>query len=155
MSEMTMRDLAEARVNAMNSGDWDALEALIDPDYFEDYPQSGERVRGFANLRAILEGYPGGLARGTLAMSQVVAPDDRWVMTPNFTVVKVAGTADVFTTILRARYPDDTEWFVIVFNRARGGRLVSATTYFAPDFPAPEWRAHLVEQMPRDASATG
>ena len=35
--------------------------ALRDPDWILDYPQSGERIRGHANERAIADNYPGGL----------------------------------------------------------------------------------------------
>jgi hypothetical protein len=45
----------------MNAGDLDGVEALMHPDFYEDYPQSGERIRGAANARAEVENYPGGL----------------------------------------------------------------------------------------------
>ena len=152
MPDTNPRELVERRIAAMNARDWDALEPLLHPDYFEDYPQSGERIRGYANVRAALETYPGGLDRGGVAdAAEVIGGEDRWVMTPNFSVLKVTGTADVYTVVARATYPDGSRWFVISLTRASEGRLRSATTYFAPEFAAPEWRAHLVEPMPPDA----
>ena len=40
--------------------DWDALSRLRHADFVEDWPQSGERIRGHASYRAIHESYPGG-----------------------------------------------------------------------------------------------
>ena len=149
MPEGSARDLAERYTNALNHRDWKTLEATVHADYYVDFPQSGERIRGFANLRAMFEGYPGGLSTTAHAgATTVIGGEDRWVVTPNFTVVRVTGTSDVFTIVARAAYPDGSEWFVISTTRAEEGRMRSATTYFAPAFEAPEWRASIVEPIP-------
>ena len=136
----------EQRNAAINRGDWDTLEKLTHPDYTEDYPQSGERIVGRRNLRAIFENYPGGLTsdRGG---AQLYGAEPRWMVAPNFAVVRVTGAADVYTAILSVDYPDGSHWFVISLFRMADGLLRSATTYFAPDFPAPEWRAPYVERV--------
>ena len=54
------RSVFEAYINAANARDVAALEGLVHPAFEDVYPQSGERTRGFANLRAIIEHYPGG-----------------------------------------------------------------------------------------------
>lgn len=136
------------RNDAINRADWDALEALTHPEYVEDYPQSGERIRGRANLRATLENYPGGISGRDDDPPEVYGTAERWVVAPNFAVVKVTGTGDVHTAVVRATYPDGSRWFMISLFRMADGMFRSATTYFAPDFPAPEWRATFVERVP-------
>ena len=37
----------------------DAIDDLMHDDYVEEYPQSGERIRGKDNARTIYENYPG------------------------------------------------------------------------------------------------
>ena len=149
MPERSARELAARYTNALNQRDWETLESTVHADYYLDFPQSGERIRGFANLRAMIEGYPGGLSpTEQVGTPTVIGGEDRWVVTPNFTVVRVTGTADVFTTVATASYPDGSEWFVVSITRAEEGRMRSATTYFAPYFEAPEWRASIAERIP-------
>lgn len=147
MPERTARELVELRNTAINRGDWAALEALTHPDYVEEYPQSGERIRGGANVRAILENYPGGLTESESRAPEVYGPEERWVVAPNFSVIKVTGTGDVYTSVVGAKYPDGSQWFIVSLFRMSDGMMRSATTYFAPEFPAPDWRAPFVERM--------
>ncbi len=147
MTERTARELVDLRIRAMNDEDWDALEVLTHPDYVEDYPQSGERIRGRANLRAIFENYPGGL-RGRVETAGLYGAEERWAMAPNFSVVRVTGSSsDVLTAVISAEYPDGSHWFVISLFRTAEGMVRSSTTYFAQDFPAPEWRSPYVERI--------
>ena len=147
MAERTARDLADTYTRALNARDWDLLASVVDADYYADFPQSGERIRGFANIRKMFEGYPGGLPPGSTD-SAVYGAEERWAVAPNFAMVRVTGTPGVFTIVTRATYPDASKWFVIAFMRAEEGRLRSGTIYFAPDFPAPEWRAPIAERIP-------
>ncbi len=147
MPERTPQELFELRNAAMNARDWDALDAVTHPEYVEEYPQSGERIRGRANLRAILENYPGGLVKGRFHSTAVYGAEERWVVAPNFSVVRVTGTGDVYTAVIRAKYPDDSHWFIVSLFRVTDGMIRSATTYFAPDFPPPDWRSQFVEPV--------
>ena len=147
MPERTPQELIVERNSALNRGDWDALAALTHPDYVEEYPQSGERIRGRANLRAILEHYPGGLTESEVGETNVYGAQERWMLAPNFAVVKVTGTGDVHTAVIRARYPDGSYWYIITLFRMAHGMMRSATSYFAPDFPPPEWRESFVERI--------
>jgi hypothetical protein len=47
-------------VAAYTAQDWETVGTLRDPDWMMEWPQSGERVRGNANARAIMENWPGG-----------------------------------------------------------------------------------------------
>lgn len=149
---MKPREVFTRFVEAMNALDFDALEQLIHPDYVNDYPQSGERFRGFAAFRAQLEGYPGGgLEAGSADVqnSKLVGDDERWVITPGYTVLPLAGP-DRFTTVTRTRYPDGSRWWVVAIIEMRDGLIYRGETYFAPEFEPPEWRRGMVEIVPRD-----
>lgn len=54
MSEQGNRGIVEQFWAAVNAKDWDAHDRLIDDGYVQEWPQSGERIRGKANSRAII-----------------------------------------------------------------------------------------------------
>ena len=58
---------AQAYAAALASNDLDALDRLRTPDFVEDWPQSGERIVGHAQYRAIHDAYPGGYPQGRSA----------------------------------------------------------------------------------------
>jgi SnoaL-like domain len=148
MTAANARSVFEAYVNAASARDVAALEGLVHPDFEDIYPQSGERTRGFANLRAIIEHYPSGgyVGHGT---DRVVGAEDRWVLTPAFSVLRIEGTGDTFTGVSRGRYPDGSDWYILVIGQVRDGRVWRAETYFAQTFEAPAWRAEWVEPAGR------
>ena len=148
MTPTSARSVFEAYINAADARDVVALEGLVHPDFEDVYPQSGERTRGFANLRAIIEHYPGGgyVGHGT---DRVVGAEDRWVLTPAFSVLRIEGTGDTFTGVSRGRYPDGNDWYILVIGQVRDGRVWRAETYFAQTFEAPAWRAEWVEPAGR------
>ena len=61
------RTTVEQFLQAMGTNDVEAQERLLSDDIVEEYPQSGERIRGKDNRRAIIENYPGGMPRETSA----------------------------------------------------------------------------------------
>ena len=93
MTESVTRDVISRYVRAVHDQDLDTMSSLQHPDYVEDWPQSGERIRGRANFRRIMENYPGGLrgADADVSMDRVVGGEDRWMVAPTFTMVRVSG----------------------------------------------------------------
>ena len=81
-----------------------------------------------------------------LASVRAKASDEHRVLAPLFTVVRVQGRGDAGTTWLRSRYPDGSWWWMIVVYELRDGRIARSTSFFAPQFEAPEWRAPFVER---------
>ena len=139
-------------MNALNEADYDEYEALLTEDYVEEYPQSGEVIRGPKNSRAIRERYPGGpLVNVDTPSARVAANEARWVRTPTFTFVRAEGTGNKGTAALKTRYPDGSIWWVVVMYERRGERMARATFFFAPTFEAPEWRKPYTER--RDTTA--
>jgi hypothetical protein len=140
------RAIIDRWIEALNSNDFASAEAVLSDDFVSEYPQSGEVIRGNQNMRAILENYPGGLRKGGLDPgSTKVIGGDQWVMTPSFALVRVTGTGDARTAILKNRYPDGATWWVINFFEFAAGKITKATVYFAPEFEPPDWRARWVE----------
>jgi ketosteroid isomerase-like protein len=140
--------LSERYAAALASGDLHIIDEVFTEDYVDEYPQSGEIIRGRRNLRAIMEHRPGHHSeRGPdLASVRARASDELKVVAPLFTVVRVQGRGDAGTTTLRARYPDGTWWWIVVIYELRDGRIARSMSFFAPQFAAPAWRAPFVER---------
>lgn len=145
------RAVFERWLEALNTRDMAALEALAHPDFEDFYPQSGELTRGFENLKAIIDNYPGGGTQG-LGRDRIVGGEERWVRTPMFTMLRVEGSENVFTGIQRGRYPDGSVWFIIIISEVRDGRIYRQQSFFAPTFEPAEWRSQRVELRPRPGS---
>jgi len=142
------RKLFDRWMEAVNKQDRETLAAVLHPDYTDEMPQSGERTRGTVNLFAILDSYPRfEEMRDNLSETELIGAEEHWVLTPSFRMVQVVGEAEVYTVTARARYPDGSNWYLIVLARLKDGLIHRTTTFYAPEFPAPEWRAQWVEQM--------
>jgi ketosteroid isomerase-like protein len=129
----------------MASGGKDLTE-VCHPDFIEDTPQSGERIRGLENHRAILDNYPRREeVRGELG--RIIGSEDKWVTTPSFTLLKIVGTGDTYTVLAKVTYPEQGELNLVSVLELRKGKIAKATTFFAAPFEAPEWRAEWVERI--------
>jgi ketosteroid isomerase-like protein len=144
-------DFFKRYIQAIAELDFATLEQMIHPDYVGEYPQSGERFRGFASFRAQLENYPGGLpaARFDDPKTKILGDEERWAITPGYTVLPLAGP-ERYTTVSRAPYPDGSRWWVVSILTLKDGKVAHAETYFAPEFDPPEWRRGMTEILPRD-----
>jgi hypothetical protein len=128
---------------AATTNDWDALADLRATNWVEEWPQSGERVRGSDNYRLIHERFPGGMPH--VDVDRVVGSDDRWVLGPLFTPVKIIGSGDVWVVEGRYRYPNGDVFVGVKHLELRDGRVAHETTYWAAPFEAPAWRRQWVE----------
>ena len=100
-------------------------------------PQSGERARGFQGFWAQMEQYPGGGVENSIETEgRLLTDEDRWAITPAYTVVPLA-TRSEFTVLMRTQYPDGRWWHVVTLVEMRDERLYRTTNYFAPELPAP------------------
>ena len=124
---------------ALDQQDWDRLADAFNADAVLEYPQSGERFRGLASIRAHFENYPD-LEPGTSQLEEVIG-DTTYALTPSYTVIRVEGSGNRGTALIRARYPDGSWWWAINLHELRDGRISSMRVFFAPDFEAPDWRA--------------
>ncbi len=125
MSEQQNRETLERYLQAFERQDLDAMEELLYDDYVEEYPQSGERIRGKDNWRKIAENYPG--------LPNVM--DHSYVVSGDLGVMKMT-----------LEY-DGNRVYACEIVDFEDGKIKRARAYFAEPFEAPEWRAQWVERM--------
>ena len=125
MSDQQNRDTLERYFQALERGDIAAMSDLLHEDFVEEYPQSGERVRGSQNWRSIAENYPG--------LPSVVDHS-----------VKVSGDLGTLEMVLEY---DGNRTYSCTVVELQDGKVKRAKDYFAEPFEAPEWRAQWVERM--------
>jgi hypothetical protein len=142
---VTPRDLLARLYDSYNRRDYAAAMELLHPDFIEDWPQSGERIVGRSNLRAILENYPGGLSLE--ASPAYHGQNETWAITPGYTVVRVTDAGSSGTGVLKIRYADGSEWWMLVVFELKDDLLYRQTTFFAEPFEAPQWRAQWVQAI--------
>jgi ketosteroid isomerase-like protein len=128
------RKIVEQYLQAMGANDIEAQERLLSDDFVEEYPQSGERIRGKDNRRAIIENYPGGTPREESAKG-----GGPWA-------AAITGAGDRFTTVGEVTYPNGETWSVISLIELRDGKIAKVIDYFAAPFEAPAWRVPYVEK---------
>jgi hypothetical protein len=90
-----------------------------------EYPQSGERTRGRRNIQN----------------QRASQPSKK-----RFTVRRIVGGGDLWVTEFILTYDGKPSYTVSIMEFA-GGKIARETQYFADPFPAPAWRAQLVERM--------
>ena len=130
---------------AIAHNDFDTMKTLRHPDWYEDWPQSGERIPSDEAYRKIHEDFPSGMPR--IDLQEVAGADDRWVMTPSMTIQRIAGSGDVWFLEGLNTYANGDVYHIIQHLRLRDGRVWRSTTYFAAPFEAPPWRAALVKPI--------
>src|SRR6266542_6790614 len=153
MRELAGREIVERYMRAIPR-DFDALGELHHPDFVQEYPQSGEVIRGHDKLRKANERY----SQVQTETRRVTGTEDRWILSPGFlslTPTRIVGFGDTFTVEAIATYPDGETYHVVAILELRDGKVFRGRMYFAAPFEAPAWRAPYVEPMerPNDASS--
>src|SRR5258708_5175291 len=107
MDSRTFRQKLDRWYKALNGKHVQEMAALMaefaDADVVVEYPQSGEWFRGRENNLAILENYPG-LPGATIRT--VRGAEDKWVLTPLWTPLRITGTGDNYSVEGRLVYPN-------------------------------------------------
>ena len=145
MNRSDNRSVAEKYCRALPA-DFDVLASLQHPEFVQEFPQSGETIRGSDNFRKVHENYPGGSPGNEVR--RVTGTEDRWTVAPTFTLVRLTGVGDTFTAESSASYPDGSQYQVVTILEIRDAKVFRARTYFAPEFEPPGWRAEWVELAP-------
>ena len=145
MAPPSTEQLVHRYVDAYNALDYDVLGALRHPDWTTEWPQTGERVRGHANDKAIIDNWPGG--RPAPRSNRVVGSEDRWVMTASFTLQRLVGSGEFWWGAGSVRYPDASNWLFAALWELRDGKVLRETWYYAPRSEPPAWRAQWVERI--------
>jgi hypothetical protein len=98
---------------------------LYHDDAVLEFPQSGERFRGKANIQGWRERYPARL---------------------DFEPREIRGSGDFWIGEAGLRYDGANPVHVVKILEFRGDKVRRETLYFAEPFPAPEWRRPWVEE---------
>ena len=123
MDDQTITAALQRHWDASDANDFAAEHEIYHADAVLDYPQSGERIRGRANIRE----------------SRTVQPN-----TKRFTVRRITGRGDLWVSEFTLSY-DGTPSYVVSIMEFRDGLVAHETQYFADRFEPGPSRAHLVE----------
>ena len=126
MGEMATQ-IVEKFWELMRTNDFQSVGSVLGDQFILEWPQSKERIRGRDNFAAMNEEYP---------------RHGRW----HFTIHRLVGNegeavSDVSVTdgVQKAR--------VISFFTVSDGKIVKMVEFWPEDYPAPQNRKHLVEEM--------
>ena len=124
MDESAIRiSMLEQRWAKPTSGD------IYEVDVTCDFPQSGERIRGRANL-----------------VAQRSADPDH----PSISKVRrIMGSGPVWVSEVVIMY-DGKPWYTVNIHEFRGDRVFHETQYFAEPLASAAWRSQWVERMESD-----
>jgi len=124
MSPEDLRKALDSHWQASAAGDADAEHDIYHDDVVCEYPQSGERILGRANLQALRTHHPGKPA--------------------GFHVRRITGSGEIWVTEYTINYQGQSA-FTVSIMEFRNGKVAHETQYFADPFAAPQWRRQWVQ----------
>ena len=125
MSDDDVRVALRRHWDASDAFDFATEHQIYRADAILDYPQSGERIRGRANIQA----------------SRAAQPNIK-----RFTVRRTLGGGDLWISELVMTY-DGQPNYVVSIMEFEGGEVVHETQYFSDPFEPGPSRAQWVERM--------
>jgi len=125
MSDDDVRVALRRHWDASDANDFATEHQIYRADAILDYPQSGERIRGRANIQA----------------SRAAQPNIK-----RFTVRRMLGGGDLWISELVMTY-DGQPNYVVSSMEFGGGEVVHETQYFSDPFEPGPSRAQWVERM--------
>ena len=138
------RELIERFLKALSERRFGDAVEFFNEDIVQEWPQSGERIKGVKNVLAVMVNYP---EMPSVGLKRVHGSEDQWVLTPTWTPLRITGTGDTYTVELRIHYPNGEVWSGVSILEFRNDKVLRQTEYFAAPFPAAEWRSQWVEKM--------
>jgi hypothetical protein len=125
MSDAGIRAALQRHWDASDVNDFDTEHEIYRADAILDYPQSGERIRGRANIQA----------------SRTAQPNLK-----RFTVRRMLGSGDLWVSELVMTY-DGQPSYVVSIMEFEAGHVVRESQYFGDPFEPGPSRAQWVEPM--------
>jgi len=125
--DQQIRLALNAHWHASAVGDLNAEHDIYEANAICDYPQSGERILGRANLQALRSHHPG--------------------KPSGFNIRRMLGQGDLWITEYTITYQGRPAYTVSIME-FRNGKVVHETQYFADPFEAPAWRSQWVQPIP-------
>lgn len=126
MQQETLRETLDAHWRASAAGDLDLEHDIYHDDAICDYPQSGERILGRANLQALRGHHPG--------------------KPSGFHIKRMVGEGNLWVTEYTIDYKGQRA-FTVSIMEFRDGKVVHETQYFTDPFDAPAWRSQWVQRV--------
>jgi ketosteroid isomerase-like protein len=126
MQQETLRAALDAHWHASAAGDLDAEHDIYHDDAICDYPQSGERILGRANLQALRGHHPG--------------------KPSGFHIKRIVGEGNLWVTEYTIEYKGQMA-FTVSIMEFRDGKVAHETQYFTDPFDAPAWRSQWVQRI--------
>ena len=121
MDDREIRAALERHWSDIN--DQEVVHEIYHDDVVLEFPQSGERIRGRANLRAMREVYPAALT---------------------FTINRMRGGGELWITESVITY-DGKPVNTVSIMEFRDGKVAHEALYFGDPWEPPSWRAQWVE----------
>ena len=125
MTDVEIRAAIDRHWAASAAGDQEAEHEIYQDAAVVEYPQSGERIRGRNNVRALRSHHP--------------------AKPSGFAVRRITGSGDLWVTEYTILY-DGHPMHTVSIMEFEGGKVVRETQYFAEPFEPPSWRAEWVER---------
>ena len=124
-------DMAAKFEEVLQTGDFGRVNELVKEwaadDFVQEWPQSGERIRGADSALAIDRNFPGGM--------------------PSMTPRRTLAQGDLAISETELTYADGSRYLGVSVMEFRDGLISKETDYFAEPFAPPQWRAQWVERM--------
>ncbi len=143
------RDVILRFFEMMNTGNIENLDEVYDEDMLTVHPQTRERIQGLEAHRVLARGFQelGGIDIPTEETEFLGDDEERYLLTPLFTMVKIQGTGETLVVTAKMRYPDGSDWYNIGLTTFRKGKLLKRVLFFTPTFDPPDWRAEWIEPL--------
>ena len=125
MQEQQIRAALDQHWAASDANDFETEHRIYHEDAVLEYPQSGERTRGRRNIQNQRASQP---SKKRFAVRRIIGGGDLWI------------TEFVLTY-------DGKPSYTVSIMEFGGDKVARETQYFADPFPAPPFRAQLVERM--------
>ena len=130
MSEADNRRVVDRLIDELNARRVAVMDEVFADDAVVAYPQSGEVIRGRANLHSIYA-----VATGL----------------PRIAVYRTTSSGEIVVTEAMLEYGGGDTYNTVFVFEFRGGKIARHTSYWSKPFPAPEWRSPWVAIEPPGA----
>jgi len=128
MEDTDIRAALERHWAASDANDFETEHDIYRDNAVLDYPQSGERIRGRANIQA----------------SRTAQPNKK-----RFTIRRISGSGPLWITEYVLAY-DGAPSYTVSIMEFIDGKVARETQYFAAPFEPGASRAQWVERIPQD-----
>jgi hypothetical protein len=125
MADEEIRAALDRHWKASDDGDFETEHSIYLEDAELEYPQSGERIRGRANIQ----------------LTRSMQPNKK-----RFVVHRILGAGDLWVTQYILSY-DGRPSYTVSIMEFQGDKVARETQFFADPFDAPAWRNQWVETM--------